>query len=303
MVAYPEVNNENIRKTIYRCFVILSIYYIIVGFTSLANVYYTKYGERYMDFYTLGYNNPNETAMYLFACLIVLVSMWAELKTIAAKVFVIIDVILVGRLLWLTLSRTGALLSAIFLVLVICFWKIKVPKFVRVAAILIPLIFLFVTFIFDELLVYWSVMGETLETGRADIYVKVLDKMNAIRFLVGGYEFNFKNLHNAFWTVFATIGIFGAGAYFWLVTAKLGDIHRRINEGGVGKIALIGLLCIFIYTSTEAAFLTSGGSFAAVVIAIYLLSVFDKKTDDEEKYEGLQSDDEVYNLVSEKVGE
>lgn len=303
MVAYPSVNNENIRKTIYRCFVILSVYYILVGFTSLANVYYTKYGERQMEFLTLGYNNPNETAMYLFACLIVLVAMWVEIKSIAAKIFVVVDIALVGRLLWLTLSRTGALMSALFLVLVICLWKVRIPKIIRIVSILIPLIFLLVTFIFDELLLYWSVMGETLETGRADIYVKVLDKLNVIRFLVGGYEFNFKNLHNALWTVFATVGILGAGTYFWFINAKIRDVHQSIKDKGVGKVALIGLLCIFIYTSTEAAFLTSGGTFAAIVISIYLLSVSDLRTIGQEDVESLQSDDEAYNTVLEKAGE
>lgn len=273
MAAYPNINNSSIRKAVYRCFVILSVYYIILSFTSLSNIYYMKYGVRQMEFLTLGYNNPNETAMYLFACLIVLVSLWFELKTFATKVFLAVDIALILRLLWLTLSRTGVLLGVLFLVLTLCFRKNRIPNFVRNISVMIPLVFLFLTLTLNEWLLNWNVLGEQVETGRGAVYGRVIENLDLLAILVGRYNFYFENLHNAFWTIFATIGIFGTALYWGFMNSKFRVIQNQIKVNDVGKVALIGLLCIFVYTSTEAAFLTSGGTFAAMFISIYLLSV------------------------------
>lgn len=273
MEAYPKINSQNIKKTIYISFTILSIYYNLISFTSLSHIYYTDYGERFMDFLSLGYNNPNETAMYLFLCTIILVAFHSEVKNKVAKIFLTIDIILIVRLIWLTLSRTGLILSSVFIFLVILLQNKKIPNFLRIIATALPLIFLILTIFFNQFLSNWTLFGDTFETGRYDIYIEVIKNLNLIQLFVGDYNYYFKNLHNAICSIFATTGILGVSIYYWFMISKIRYIHNSILDNKIGKIGLIGILCIYTYTSTEAAFFISGGSFAAFVISIYLLIV------------------------------
>ena len=65
MASYEKSKEKNVKKTIYACYIILSVYYSLISLTPLANIYYTEYGTTQMNFMTLGYSNPNETAMHL----------------------------------------------------------------------------------------------------------------------------------------------------------------------------------------------------------------------------------------------
>ena len=278
MLAYPKINSGRVKKVLYVCFFVLSVYYIILSFTSLSHVYYTDYGKRYMEFLTLGLNNPNETAMCLFACFVVIFSMFFEIRSSVLKLVVFADAIMVARLIWLTMSRTGIIMSAAIVVIALLFRKKKIPVVLRVIAFGSSIVFLVVTLLLEQTLDTLFVLGDIFNTGRSNIYERVLNSLDFLSFFVGRYEYRFENLHNAFWSIFATIGLFGVGAYYWFITSKVRDIHfYAASSQKTRKFAYVGLLLIFIYTATEAAFLVSGGSFAAMVTSIYILSVFEKE--------------------------
>ena len=85
LAAYPKVRERSVVRKIFACYIVLSIYYLVLSFSTLSNIYYTQYGSKTMGFLTLGYNNPNETAMHLFACFIILVAMLSNLKNRFAR--------------------------------------------------------------------------------------------------------------------------------------------------------------------------------------------------------------------------
>lgn len=275
VTAYSECKKKKIQKAIYTSYIILSIYYQYISVTPYAHIYYTKYGEVKMDFMTLGYANPNETAMYLTVCFFILVTLFLKLKNKITKFFVMLDILLISRLIFLTLSRTAILLMVLFIGICVVFRKKHLPSYIRRICFIAPILFLILTFLQRTLGTELLVLGETIETGRIDLYKSVFEKMNVLTVMFGQYDFYFVNLHNALWCIFATIGIVGTIVFYLLLYKRICEIHFRSCKANriEVKSALSGLLCIVAYTSTEAAFLSTGGTFAVAFISLYLLSI------------------------------
>lgn len=275
--AYPEVRSgKQIRKAVYACFGLLSVFYIALSFTDLANIYYTDYGKKQMSFLTLGYNNPNETAMYLFVTIIVLSCFFMESHKLFNKISSVILIVLMVALIWRTSSRTSLVVCIFYLFMLLYYQKRKLSSYLRIISNIIPIAFFVLTIIFEESLMEIMLLGETVETGRLYIYKDFLNSLNPWRFLVGWYPYYFENLHNAILTIFSTIGVVGTGIYLGFLNIKLRYIHNSINIMSVEKFSLLGLYCIIIYMSAESAFFVSGGAFAVMFISIYLLCITDE---------------------------
>lgn len=278
-LAYKKDSSKYVARAIYATFLILSVVYSIISLTPLANIYYTEYGSRQKEFLTLGYNNPNETAMYLFVCLIVLIVLFSKLKHRLGRLIVAVDIGLILRLLVLTQSRTAILMSCLFILLAMVYKKGYTSKQFRIFCLFLPVLFIFLIFLnqYFDLDIY--ILSETLDTGRSDIYSTVLNEMSLSDFLFGVFEFQFQNLHNAYWSIFATIGFIGVILFISILDIKLRQLQERARVENDMRIALIGLLCIILYTSTEAAYLTAGGTWAASVMSVFLLCVFNEQRD------------------------
>ena len=277
MTTYSRCRDKNVRRAIYVSFIFLSIYYQIISFTSVANIYYTEYGSKQMKFLTLGYDNPNETAMHLLVCFFVLMIFLGELKNIFAKIFLIADIVMILRLVFLTMSRTSYLVVIFFVIVYIFFKKIPLPRFTELIFFCLPLVFVIITYLFRVAGIDISFLGETFDTGRVDIYTSVFENFDILIFLFGKYDFLFSNLHNGFVSIFATIGIIGVIAFYVFLYIKIRSIRNYIDDRFTQKMAFVGLLCMVAYTSTEAAFLTAGGTFAVAFLSVYFIGAFSKE--------------------------
>ncbi len=283
--SYPEARHgKRIRNVVYACFVLLSVFYIVLSFTHFANIYYTDYGERHMSFLTLGYNNPNETAMYLFVCTIVNSCLFMESRQLITKFFSAFLIVSMVALIWHTLSRTSLVVCILYFSCIAMLLKKNIPSFIHTISFIIPIAFFVVTIIFNEALMNYTLWGESIETGRMDIYMNFLNELNGWKILIGWYPICFENLHNAILTIFATIGIFGTGIYIFFLNTKLRYLLSCIDAMSVGKYSLLGLYCILIYMSSESAFLISGGAFAVMIFSVYLLSITDDRSPKREIY-------------------
>lgn len=274
--SYPEVrNSEKIRKMVYIVFVLLSVFYIVMSFTNFANIFYSDYGEIQTSFLSLGYNNPNETAMYLFVCMIVNSCLFMESRKLSIRIFSAFLIVSIVDLIWRTLARTSLALCILYYFCIIILLKKKIPSFIHNISFIIPIAFFVVTIVFNEALMNYTLLGDSIETGRMDIYMSFLNDLNVWKILFGSYSVCFENLHNGMLTIFATIGILGTGIYMFFLNAKFRYILTSVDATSAGKHSLLGLYCILIYMSTESAFLVSGGAFAVMVFSIYLLSITD----------------------------
>lgn len=278
MGALDEVSRDSIRKAVYVCFNCLIVFYICLSFTSLSHIYYTNYGPRNVSYLTLGFSNPNETSMHLFSCEIVFAVELFDVRGKFLKCTAIAGSVAAIILICCTQSRTGIIMSVFFWLAVWIFRKRRVNAIVCLVSILVPIAFAVLLLSLSDTSFELQLMGDAFDTGRASIYRRVLSGLNATKFLFGNYNFEFQNLHNAFWSIFGTIGAIGAANYFLFIYRKLRDTQKTIGVYNAGKIALIGMLAIIIYSSTEAAYFVAGSAFSAEVISVYLLAVSTKNS-------------------------
>lgn len=277
MTTYSNNQIKSVSKAIYFIFLTLSFYYLFISSTSLSHILYTEYGEQQVEWLTLGYNNPNETAMHLIVCFFVLFILFVDVKYIIAKALVAIDIVLIVRLIVLTTSRTAILMVAVFLFVTVIFRKRQVSDFVNLIFFSMPVLFLILIFTLITAGLDFSFLGEAVDTGRGRIYSNVLQKTNLLNFFFGDYSYGFKNLHNSIWSIYATIGIGGTITFIIFMYSRIRQIKKSMGNGITSKIALLGVLCIVAYTATEAAFFTAGGTYAVAFFSLYLLCISGEK--------------------------
>lgn len=273
LMAYGYVKSINIRKVIYSFHILLSLYYLLLWVSPLAYIYHTDYGDRKMGFLTLGYLNPNETAMYLLECAIVLISLLIYEKSKIKKLIVIVDAILISYMIVLTQSRTCLCILVFIIICVIVFFKKKIPNWLVGVTLSIPFIYLIVIINFPQITNKYLIMGDNLQNGRYDIYFNFLDSVDSVGILIGDFSWKFQNLHNGVLCIFATIGVIGAILFFYLFYRKIKEVHQYVCLNSGDKVAMLGLLGIVLCTSTEAAFVSAGSAFAVMVISVYLLAI------------------------------
>lgn len=273
MCAFTKDIEKSIRKMLFYFNIVLSLFYVVISLSPLAHLYTTAWGAKEIPELTLSYNNPNETAMYLFACVVVLASMLPEAKNKIFRIFVSVDICYLIYLIILTKSRTIIFVTAIFLFLIILYNKKSIPKYFRIIAFCIPVVFMTIVLYFRDNLKDYIILGDTFDTGRDSIYSRVFDDLNFLEFLFGDFSFKFQNLHNAVISIFGTIGILGTILFYYFLLRKFKDINIGNTTSVSRKRAFIGLLCIVLITSTEAAFFTAGSAFSISVFSIYLLAL------------------------------
>lgn len=271
ILSLNTISSVKIEKIIYKSFIVISIFLIILSFLPVAHIFENIYGVSYLDFLTLGYGNPNKTGMILFGCFAVLISyINYETKTIR-KIFVLADAVYISLMIFWTQSRA----SIVITVLLIIFSFISNKKIIRIICnicYIAPIVFAPIFIFFPKQLMQSYFLGETLDTGRLSIYLNVFNNMNIKNFLIGNFEYQFKNLHNLYISVFATIGLLGVILFALLYF----NILRKMSysyQSKSSKIALLAFSLFLLHSSAEAAMFLSGSSYAAIIILLYILSI------------------------------
>ncbi len=249
---------------------ILSFYYIYLSRTDKANYYIGFYGTSTIDELTLGYRNPNETAMYLFTCFLSLLIAFLFYKRFILRLMFGINAVMIFRLVWLTESRAG-IVSCILVIIAIFLIKwVPVGKFVTKIAIAVPWVMVAAIYFFNDALVDIHFLGSSVETGRINVFDQVFKNINFFKFLFGDFlRHTFDNLHNVYISIFGTIGIFGVLLYSsYLSNSLLSQSNRTIHNISE-KMAYVGILLFVIYSSVEATFFVGGSAFAMCFIGVY----------------------------------
>ena len=262
---------------------ILSFYYIYLSRTDKANYYIGFYGTTTIDELTLGYHNPNETAMYLFTCFLSLLIAFLFYKRFILRLMFGINAVMIFRLVWLTESRAGIVSCALAVVAFILIKLIPVGKFVTKIAIAVPWLMVAAIYFFNDALVEIEFLGSSVETGRIDVFQNALKGMNFFRFLFGNFSISFNNMHNVYITVFATIGIFGVILYSSYLSNSLISQSDKVVNNLSEKMAYVGVLLFVIYSSVEAAMMVSGSAYAVCFTGIYVYFSYDQDESEEDE--------------------
>lgn len=264
--------NHKTKRYIYIIYTILALYYIVLAYSPLAYTYHTKYGYRIISDLTLGYNNPNETVIYLSICNGIIFSYVHVVDKIWKKAFLISINTCLSLMIFLTSSRTGilSLLLVVGMYFLYCRKNKEIPFRIVAFFMLLPVVFIFITLYARKVLNDTLFLGETFETGRLDIYEMVFKNISIKSILFGNYVYEFQNLHNGIVAIFATIGILGCLVFFAIFYNKVLYSYNNINDNKAQKVAFLAILGVVLFnTTSEAALITAGGAFAVQVITLF----------------------------------
>lgn len=262
---------EKTRKTVLIANFIASLEYILLYHSNLRNAFETQYGTANIPSVTLGFSNPNQTATFLFVCLVLLFVSLAFFKSKAMRVLLVADILYISFILYKTDSRTAIVLLVAFIALSLWSLKRKFSALFTELCLLAPFFYMILALAFTSLFENIKIMGDSIFTGRENIYLRYFENLDPIKFLFGDFSgFKFENLHNGYISVAATVGIAVLILYYTLLRKSLLSSCDK-NLSSYASIAYCGLLCIVIYTSTEAGFLVGGTTYAFMSAMMFIM--------------------------------
>lgn len=240
----------------------------VVLLLSRSSVAYLMEDGTISFFLTLGFTNPNLTGMVLFGvfCLL-LVNMFQKHRKIQ-----VVPLIILIYLIYLTGSRS-ALISALFVMMYYLFLsKRKLPDAVVLTVMLIPIVFPLIYVWLFKRIGYATFLGKPLFSGRETMFINFFEILKSYPsiLLFGDMNTKFANAHNAPFSVLLTIGLIGTFIVYYNIIRQI-IINNRNANTQVSRIAIVGLLGVFLQTSTEGYFMT--GVFPGIFIVFVLVSL------------------------------
>lgn len=281
IASVKQISSKRLTVVIYKCFVLVSLFFIVISFTSIAHSYKNEYGTFQADFLTLGYENPNQTGMLLSACVAVLLSYFYHVDSIGKKALIALDIAYMLFLIYRTESRASIVVAALSLV----FSFVKKKKIIERlgwVCYIVPMCFSLLLALFYEQIGQMYFLGDVFDTGRLFIYSNVLHNMDFKSFFLGQYSYQFSNLHNLYVSLFATVGIFGTvvlAVLYFFVNKQL----SRTYETDSARVAYVAICLYMLHASVESAMFLFGSVYAAIIISLYILCINKEDADDVER--------------------
>lgn len=271
--------DKRMIHTIFFVNILISIVYILLSLSKYSYMGYEKFIGTNNAWLTLGYDNPNQTAMYLVINLIVLLCSFHYVKKRSIQLVIVLFILYIGVLLIKTSSRTCILIGAIIFFIDLIKRNFKISKVIVIGMLFLPFVFMLIyPFLYKHnLLYFFSFGGKTDYESRSQIFQSVLNQVGS-NFLFGKFgKYQLQNLHNGTLSVYASIGLVGLVLfYIFYIRAYLKIISNGIKSK-VAFISLLGLLSVFLHACTEGAFLVGGSVFAGSLSVLIYLTKFVEK--------------------------
>lgn len=233
--------------------------------SGFSHRYIAVYGETVHENLTLGYGNPNEAGIYLLMNGIMLLSGSFHYHDKRRYLFWT-EFIGIGYLICLTESRIVILMMLFVLVCTLGLRTFMLKRATRMLVMMLPALFILFSFFLPNL----TILGEMLDTGRSTIYQNTISNMDRFSFFFGDLaRFQLQNLHNAYLSIFASLGVFVFTLFVVLLSRSLKRVSMIRAEGKDQRALLFGFLAVIIHGSVEAALLTSGTVYSVSVYLLY----------------------------------
>ena len=292
LLIAPKGNAQKNKKAIYIVNFIYPVAFLFFYRSSFAYRFYGPYGETLHESLTLGYNNPNEAALYLMICFFILLSAMFYFNRYAIRLLALLEACLVGYLIYLTGSRAALILCVLIVVAMIITREYVIKPSLLLIVFLIPLFFTVLMVMFPEI-AHTVVLGETIENGRLSMVTDYLSEVNLFEFLFGNFsKYNLGNLHNGMLSICASFGIGITILFFVILHYAYKNVLLKgdLNRAAYMPVAL-GLLAIVIYSVAEAAPFVAGSVFSASIFMLAYLAAPEKEI---EKSESEQIEDSTH---------
>lgn len=263
--------NRKLEKFIYIFYYILSLFYIYLNFTDLAYKFENKFGVSQAEFLTLGFSNPNQTAMYLCFNFFILIIGINNFNNKFFKLLFILNSLIIYILICKTLSRTAIFIATFYFIVVFLKKQSIFNKVLRKIALFVPIIFVIFILFFTDFYSDLIIMNEQFDTGRHYIFQNALIEFKNFETIIFGdyHQFALQNLHNSLFSIFAGFGIIVTFLFITLIYIKLNCCEKKYCY----STALLGFLMLIVYSSVEAAFVISGSFYAVSFFIVYYLSL------------------------------
>ncbi|MBR0449020.1 MAG: hypothetical protein IIX24_05545 [Peptococcaceae bacterium] len=260
---------RDIVYTINACYPILFLYYYNSDFVHRIK---SEYGDGFVKAFTLGFANPNETAMYLMVCAFLLLAAFFHYKTLYKRILFGLDFLLISFLIYKTECRIVILLMTLVLLGVVFGRKIKVGRrFIRccfLASAGFTVILLAAPAVGRIL-----IMNEVADTGRYQIFSRFFYNLTATSLMVGDFlKYPLNNMHNAFLGIFASFGIIVA-LYCWAFFCRgFSAICGEKAESLEYSSLQLGCCAIILHSAVEAAMFLNGAIYADIVFLMLFMT-------------------------------
>lgn len=258
--------DKSLNNYIFSCSMAIAVILIFYSQTHFA--YWD--GQRNVIYLTLGMDNSNTTAIYIFLVYGMLVITMRERRKIWIPI--IIEVLLVW-LIWQTNSRMVLAATIAVPILSVVFRKKRIPQCIVKVCCIIPFVFVPIYLYLYDHIENIEIMGKTLFSGRQNSfldYMGGLDTKSA--WLFGNLDlYMFQNAHNGPLAIVSSIGIIGAIGFFAIVIGRLLQLNKKAFNM-MAKTAIIVLIACFIHSCGEAALLLGGFPGITFMYTFYILA-------------------------------
>lgn len=271
--------DKRMINTIYIINILTSLVFIALSFSKYRYAGYEIYMGTDKAWLTLGYFNPNQTAMYLIVNIIVLLSALSYYKKRIFKGLLLMDILYLCLLLLDTSSRTSIGIGIIILMATIFNHKKRISKLMVLTTLAIPLVFLLLyPWAYENGLIYLLEFGGKMDfSSRSVIFTNILKSVKD-QFLFGNFSaYQLQNLHNGVLSVYSSLGLVGLFFFYNFYIRAYLHLQESSIQSRTAYIAMIGLLSIFIHSCTESAFLVGGSVYAGSLSVLILLAKLDSK--------------------------
>ena len=262
-------DKEEAKRKIGHFSLAASVVLTLLSLTPLRDIGYGEYGVYYLDL-TLGFDNPNKAAMILTGCSFMLL---CTQKYRSRMLRGIVDLEIVYFLLLIneTLCRTSYAVMLFVLLLYLVFRAVPVRKWEILLIMAVP--FLYAALACGDSWVHHIIIGgHDIFTHRGEIYRSYFSGLDLLTFLLGDFErFCFQNLHHAYISILATVGVLGFIPFFCLVFSKIqASVRNRRKDSLLAICCFLGLI---LNGCTEAAYFLGGALMTGITGMIYLLTL------------------------------
>ena len=252
-------------------FVFLTLYFLFLRIQPIAHLVRGPYRDIYVSYVTLGYSNPNLTAMYLLITLFVLIYAAYFYKDKKLKGLFFGLSFFVTFLIFETMCRAVLVLAIVLWAYTLFHEKIKIKRWIALLAFILPILFVLFLVNFEFLYGKLTFLGDSFDTGRVNIYRRVFYFLDLMSAPFGNYaKFSFDNMHNAFMSIFATLGGLGVGLFLFYFIEKLMFTYYSVDNK-IKRIPYFAIILLSIHACVESAFFVSGSVYAVGAMIPFLL--------------------------------
>lgn len=269
--------NRKMMNFIFTMNFLISLIFTLLSVSKYNYAGYEHFLGTKSAWLTLGYDNPNQTAMYLLITLIILYCTLYFYKKKWVQNLIFIDIIYMFVLLLKTSSRTCIIIAVLLTVIIIFRKKYSVSPSLMIAVLLLPIVFMLIyPYLCENGWIYvFKFGGKTDYFSRSYIYSTTLSAVKT-HFIFGDFaSYQLANSHNGTLSVYASFGVIGLIFFYIYYFRAYFNIVSNGIKSKAAFISFIGLLAVFVHACTEGAFLIGGSMYAGSLSALIFLTKLD----------------------------